>query len=104
MSDIALHTNEVAAVVANGTGQATPAPLPVLPTAASAVASNAGVDPTTAVANPPSATGPATSVHPAAGKGDSVAKLQSAVSKLKKASSRKIPKKHAAPKTAAANA
>lgn len=103
MSDIALHTNEVAAAVATGTGQATPAPLPALPTAASAVASNAGVDQSTAVANPPAATGTTASVAPAAGGDDSVAKLQSAVSKLKKASNRKTPKKRAARETAPAH-
>ncbi len=103
MSDIALNANAVASVVANGTGQATPAPLPTLPTAASTVATNAGVDPTKAVANPPAtASAPATSAPTATTNGDAVAKLNNAVSKLNKASNKKVPKRKTS-HTSAAN-
>lgn len=53
MSDIALNATAMATVVATGTGQSTPAPLPALPTAAASVASEVGVDTSRVVANPP---------------------------------------------------
>lgn len=93
MSDIALHATDVATVVATGTGQATPAPLPALPTAAASAASEAGVDTSRAVANPPAEPSTAaTSTTLPSANGDAVAKLKSAVEKLNKASSKKVRK------------
>lgn len=97
MSDIVLNATHVATVVANSTGQATPAPLLMLPTASTAAATDAGVNPSNSVANPPATVAAATTTVPSVtGKGDAVAKLKSAVSQLNKASRKKAPKHHKA--------
>ncbi len=104
MSDIALNATAMATVVATGTGQSTPAPLPALPTAAASVASDAGVDTSRAVANPPAegSTAATTAKAPAANEA-AVAKLKSAVDKLNKASSKKVQKRRPAHPKKSAN-
>ncbi len=105
MSDIALNATSVATVVASGTGQSTPAPLPALPTAAAGVATDAGVDTSRSVANPPSegSTAATTAKAPSAN-GEAVANLKNAVAKLNKVSSKKVQKRRPASKKKPASA
>lgn len=101
MFDLIAGTTYVASAVAAQTGQAPPAPAQSVPTAASAAATDAGIDPAKGVANPPApASAGASAASSAAGSGGKdLTNLKSAVSKLNKASQKKPPSRSASHKT-----
>jgi hypothetical protein len=94
MFELIKGSQNVATAVATQTGQAPPANLPTIPTAAPDAAKTAGVDPSKGVSNPPPTQPPAPpktarSSQATAGTGQ----VKSAVTRLKHIANKKVPKK-----------
>jgi hypothetical protein len=99
MFDLIAGTTQVASAVAAQTGQAPPASPSTVPTAAADAAAGTGVDPAKGLANAPAPAAATSSTAPTTAKAGSksLAKLESAVTKLKQVAKKKAPaKKHGA--------